>query len=135
MAAPKPLFSLLSAALLFALSGTGQASMRDKPDLFFKPAPGVPESLPADELPPKGRMFLFSFYSVGGGTEEKLNALYPEEVVQQAFERHKKAGFTTIGPQYELSRRALADAEQHNFTVVYDVGLEMNFHGKGASRR
>jgi hypothetical protein len=34
--------------------------------------------IPADQIYPKGRLFPFSFYSTGGGSEEKREELLPE---------------------------------------------------------
>lgn len=91
---------------------------------FFKPGPKVPEDRPAGAIYPRGREFLFSFYSVAGKTGEEL---LPEEKLQAELAHYKEAGFSVLGPQYELKDRSLQDAEKHDMQIVYSVGLKIKF--------
>lgn len=100
------------------------------PDQFFRPGPSAPEDKPADQAYPKGRMFPFSFFSVGGGSKAKVGDLLPEEEVQKEFARYKDTGLPMFGPQYELNERSLKDAEKLGLKVIYTVGIPMNFHAK-----
>ncbi len=95
---------------------------------FFTPGPTVPAQLSDDQLYPQGRLFLFSFYSVGGApTKDRKPELLAEEKLNERFARYKKEGFTIIGPQYELNQRSLDDAQKHGFKVIYSVGLKVKF--------
>ncbi len=119
---------VLAAALLLAPFGIQAA--RPDPEVFFKPGPEMPAGLSAERLFPKGRLFPFSFFSVGGGSEVKINELLPEPEVQKEFAHYKTLGIPLFGPQYELNERSLADAEQHDLKVAYTVGLPMKFHDR-----
>ncbi len=118
----------LAVALLLAPFSVQAA--RPDPEAFFKPGPEVPAGLSAERLYPKGRLFPFSFFSVGGGSEVKINELLPEPEVQKEFAHYKTLGIPLFGPQYELNERSLADAEQHDLKVAYTVGIRMNFHDR-----
>ncbi len=113
--------------------GVGVAADKRSPEHFFRPveSPVDLSTLDADQVFPRGKLFLFSHYSVGGGSPEKSNDLMPEEYVQEDFKKYIAEGYKVFGPQYELNDRALEDAEKHNLKVVYSVGLDMNFHKKG----
>ncbi len=128
------LVGLLVPAFCFAASFTAihsaAASMRSRPDEFFKPGPEIPAALSDEFLYPRGSRFPLSFFSVGGGTEQKVNDLLPEEEVQKEFAHYKTLKIPVFGPQYELNERSLADAEKHDLQVVYTVGLPMNFHDR-----
>lgn len=91
------------------------------PKKFWREAPLAPKDLPADRLYPAGRKFLFTFYSVGGGIDSARPLREAE--VQKIFSDYRKHGFEIIGPQYEMSPRALKDAAVHDFQVVQSVGL------------
>lgn len=124
--------ALLSTSVIASAS-----PLRSDPDAFFKPGPTAPADKAADEVYPLGKLFPFSFFSIGGGTEEKTNNLFPEEIVQAEFEHYKTLDIPLFGPQYELNDRSLEDAEKHGLKVVYTVGLPMNFHdrtGEGGGR-
>lgn len=51
---------MITMAGMLAMVATSVASMRDKPEVFFKPGPEAPVDLPADRLYPQGRLFPFS---------------------------------------------------------------------------
>lgn len=117
--------------LAFAATQTALFAAADvDPDQFFRPGPSAPADKPADQAYPKGTMFPFSFFSVGGGSKVKANDLLPEEEVQKEFARYKATGLPMFGPQYELNERSLKDAEKLGLKVMYTVGIPMNFHAK-----
>jgi len=89
-------------------------------DAFFRPAPPQYGERDSEGVYPQGQRFPFSFFSTGGSVES-------EEARQAVFERVKGAGIPLIGPQYELNRRVLEDAQTHGFRAVYQVGLPMRF--------
>jgi len=124
--------SSLAGLLIPVLCGlhSAAASMRSNPDGFFKPGPEIPASLSDEFLYPRGSAFPFSFFSVGGGTEEKVNDLLPEAEVAKEFEYYKTLHIPLFGPQYELNDRSLADAQKHGLEVVYTVGVPMGFHDR-----
>lgn len=128
MASKRFLTSLALAALVSGSPARG--SMRSRPDAFFKPGPEIPATVSETELYPKGRRLLFSFFSVGGGSETKINDLLPEAEVQEEFRLYKTLEIPTFGPQYELNERTPADAEKHGLDFIYTVGLPMNFHDR-----
>lgn len=88
--------------------------------VFWKPGTVMPDDLSADRLYPQGSRFLFSFYSVGGGHP---GTFLPEEEFLEAYREYTSAGFNIIGPQYSLKERALEDAGEYGFGVVYTVGI------------
>ncbi len=116
-------FCLLTANLFGA---AGEVS----PEGFFEAEGDFGASLPADAIYPEGRELMFTFFSVGGGTEEESMKKYPEETYQALLKEYKDAGFTVLGPSYELDDRLLGDAEEHDMKVIYTVGIPMNFHSK-----
>lgn len=117
----------LFAALLLATPPFLHAQSRVEPDTFFKPAPTAPDTLEENVLYPAGKMFPFSFFSLGGGPKDTAR---PEEEIQALFTRYKEAGFQMFGPQYELNERMLKDAEQHQLKAVYTIKYDVDFHGK-----
>ena len=119
--------SLLLGSLL-AVAGPLHGMPGADPDVFFKPGPTAPENLAPDQVYPVGRLFPFSFFSIGGGTETKLNDIYSDEVIQKDFEHYKTLGIPIFGPQYELNSRALKDAQAYDLKVAYAVGLPLDFH-------
>jgi len=78
------------------------------------------ESLPADQIYPKGRIFPFSFFSAAlegfshGG----------ESGYQAALKAYKADGFTMIGPQYALNHRAPRDAASIGLKAIYAIGSD-----------
>tara|TARA_R100000027_G_scaffold53229_3_gene42081 strand:+ start:7472 stop:8812 length:1341 start_codon:yes stop_codon:yes gene_type:complete len=101
-----------------------------KAEGFFEADSDFGASLPADKIYPMGSEFLFTFFSIGGGTPDDMEAFFPEEEYQAYLKEFKDAGFTVIGPGYELDPRLLQDAEDHDMKLLYSVGLQMNFHSK-----
>lgn len=55
---------LIVTAGMLAMAATSWASMRDQPEVFFKPGPEAPSELAADRLYPQGRLFPFSLLPV-----------------------------------------------------------------------
>ncbi len=126
--ASSPLLKVLSLGM--AALFVGAPASRSDEAAFFKTQPKAPEHLAADRIYPQGRQFLFTFYSVGGGTRktgEEETALLPEEKIDAAMARYKKAGFSIFGPQYELVGQSLKDAQKHEMQLVYSVGLKVKF--------
>ncbi len=89
---------------------------------FFRTAPNeLEQKLPADKVFPQGRLFPFSFYSTGGGTEAKRGDLLP--AAQRAADEKQiiEAGVTMIGPQYELNDSSLDVAKKYNVKMVFSI--------------
>ena len=88
--------------------------------------------LPADRVYPRGRLFPFSFYSTGGGSERKRGELLPDQEYERDVKEIVNAGVSLIGPQYELQKRLIADAGKYHLQCFYTVyGL---YDGKPISR-
>lgn len=119
-------------ALLAALSGAQlfAAASDVSKEGFFAAQSNFGADLPSDKIYPDGREFLYTFFSVGGGTEQESMRFYPEEVYQQYLKEFKDAGFTVLGPSYELDGRLLQDAKDHDMKLLYTVGIDMKFHSK-----
>ncbi len=118
---PLSRFLPLLAAVTLGATTLLHAQLGPAPDVFFKPAPTAPETLSAEKAYPGGTMFPFSFFSLGGGVGTDGHAALSEVEVQEQFERYKKAGLKVFGPQYEMSGRALQDAEKHGLKLVYSL--------------
>ena len=90
---------------------------------FFRQGIG-PETvkLPADQIYPRGRIFPFSFYSIGGGSSAKRGELLPA-AEREADQREILAdgNVTLIGPQYELNDASLDVAAKYRVKMVYSV--------------
>jgi hypothetical protein len=85
---------------------------------FFAPPAPPPETLPTDQVFPRGRIFPFIGFS-GKAQWQKDN------------------GYTVFGPVYgdEANQmKALAEAKAAGLPFIYRVGLEMNFLGKGGGQ-
>ncbi len=89
----------LAMAGMFAMSTPSPASLRDKPDVFFKPGPDAPKHLPAGRLYPQGKRFPFSLTSPPEGWDAGQKAEYqrlgvvhfnPAKIVQPDQERSKE---------------------------------------------
>jgi hypothetical protein len=107
---------------------TIHGSIDASPEVFFKPAPLMPAEEVNDQLYPKGNLFPFSFYSVGGGPRDPSvkggATLLPEEEMQAIFRDLTESGFQIVGPQYSLASRVFDDAKAHQLKIIYSVGLE-----------
>lgn len=113
------LYSFLTAAV------SCQAINNDVKTFFAVPEnPG--QKLPADKIYPQGRLFPFSFYSTGGGSEKKRKILLPEKLRISDQKKIIDAGVTMIGPQYELNDRILEDAKKYNVKAVYTLQLKLD---------
>ena len=95
-------------------------------DKFFKTNPDPSIKLPADQLYPRGQLFPFSFYSVGGGTEQKRGDLLPQAQKDADMKQIIEAGVTMIGPQYELNDQVVADAKKYKVKAIYTVAPEID---------
>ncbi len=97
----------LGLAALLATAAHGAPTVRD----FFRPAPNRAADLPEDQLFPRGRQFLFSFFSVYYGRD-------PISHVEEAV----AAGCTAIGPDYGNYDAVLAAAEQVGVKYFFPIG-------------
>lgn len=88
---------------------------------FFSTGADPAAALPADRIYPSGQLFPFSFYSTGGGSEQKRGELLPEAEIQSGQREIIDAGATMIGPQYELNDRIIADAARCHVKAVYTI--------------
>lgn len=106
---------------LALMAVTVSADNREKMKEFFAPVPDKAKQYPADELYPRGRIFPFSFFSIGGGTTEKRGDLLPAADVLKAQDAAQAAGVTMIGPQYELQDRILKDAARMKVKAAFTI--------------
>jgi hypothetical protein len=88
---------------------------------FFGSEPDPAKKMAADRLYPNGRLFPFSFYSVGGGSVEKRENLLPEAERLRDQQEIIAAGVTMIGPQYELNDQVIKDAEKYKVKAFYTI--------------
>jgi hypothetical protein len=100
---------MLSLGLIALLATTVQAAptLRD----FFRSPPDRAAELPDDELYPRGRQFLFTYFSTYHGRDANAE-------VEQAV----ADGCTMIGPDYGNYDAALATAEQYGVKYFMPVG-------------
>ncbi len=109
-----PLFMLLSCCMIVCHA--------DKiSDFFQSKSNEAYQKLPADQVYPQGRLFPFSFYSTGGGSEEKRGNLLPDAVREADQKQIIEGGVTMIGPQYELNDPSLDVAKKYNVKLVYSI--------------
>ena len=59
-------------------------------EAFFRPAPDLAQKYDPERIYPRGRIFPFSFYSVGGGSKDKRSELLPDERVQAVLKQVKQ---------------------------------------------
>ena len=106
--------------MLLLLCGMTCAALNTDIKKFFA-GEDSSRGLPADRIYPHGKLFPFSFYSVGGGTVEKRENLLPE--AQRIADQQEiiAAGITMLGPQYELNDRIIADAKKFKVKAFYTV--------------
>ncbi|MBI5818712.1 MAG: hypothetical protein HZA88_06975 [Verrucomicrobia bacterium] len=96
------------AALAAMLIAAGSQAATNPGD-FFRPAPDLGASLPADRIYPQGRIFPFSGFS-GKPEREKAN------------------GFTMHGPVYGSNKLGALEAnEKAGLPFPYTIGLDMKF--------
>ena len=95
-------------------------------DNFFKTGPDASKNLPPDEIYPRGQLFPFTFYSTGGGSEQKRGELLPEAERLADQQEIIDAGVTMIGPQYELNDRIVEDAKKYKVKAVYTIIPEID---------
>ncbi len=109
-----PLFILLSCCMLVCHA--------DKVSDFFQSKPNdAYQKLPADRIYPQGRLFPFSFYSTGGGSEEKRGNLLPDVIREADQKQIIEGGVTMIGPQYELNDSSLEVARKYRVKMIYSI--------------
>lgn len=110
----------LCAILVFA--GATMSAIDTDADKFFNHNVGVQTvKLPQDKIYPRGRLFPFSFYSVGGGSETRRGDLLPEAERERDQQRIIKGGVTMIGPQYELNESSLETARRNGIKMIYTI--------------
>ena len=90
------------------------------PGEFFRAAPDLAGKRAADEVYPPGRLFPFTYFSTGGGTETP-GVCPTDEEIKQTLAQVKEEGATMVGPQYELSDRILDDAKEHGMKAMYTI--------------
>jgi hypothetical protein len=93
---------------------------------FFAAPEDSGKKLPANKIYPQGKLFPFSFYSTGGGSEKKRKLLLPEKLRLADQKKIIDGGVTMIGPQYELNNQVLQDAKKYNVKVVYSLQLKVD---------
>ena len=114
----------MGAMMLLSLAGCWAATDPSgvKSEVFWQAGPVKPADRPGHLLYPAGSLFLFSFYSVGGGPNDQEQPL-AEEKIQELFRDYAKSGFQIVGPQYGLNSRVLQDGRAHGLRSVYSVGF------------
>jgi hypothetical protein len=110
---------LITVLLLVSTGIVGAFSTDTKK--FFGTGPDPACKLPADRIYPRGRLFPFSFYSVGGGSETKRGNLLPDKKRLADQREIVAAGITMLGPQYELNDRIVADAKKFKIKAFYTI--------------
>ena len=110
----------LTLALFFCV-GLSCFALNTDTGKFFKTGPAPAKGLSADQVYPRGQLFPFTFYSVGGGSEQKRGELLPEEERIADQKQIIDAGVTMIGPQYELNDQVVADAKKYKVKAVYHI--------------
>lgn len=107
--------------------GIPGSSPNAKVNAFFDMGPTAAEiKLPADQVFPRGRVFPFAYYSIGGGSEAKRGELLPEAEKRADQKEIMEAGTTLIGPQYELNGEAVALAREYRRQTVYTIIPEVD---------
>lgn len=107
---------------ILAVAGLAVQAIDTNADKFFNHNVGSRSvKLPQNEIYPKGRLFPFSFYSVGGGSETKRGDLLPEAQRLADQQQIIKGGVTMIGPQYELNHSSLETARQNGIKMIYTI--------------
>ena len=122
----KILCFLLTAALLES------GALDTDTEKFFSGPRASEIKLPDSQVYPRGRLFPFSFYSVGGGAESKRGELLPDAVRLADQEKILKSGATLVGPQYELNETSRKEAAKYGFRLIYSICPEIN--GKAVTR-
>jgi hypothetical protein len=84
------------------------------------------KGLPPNKIYPRGRLFPFSFYSTGGGSEKKRKLLLPEELRIADQKEIIASGVTMIGPQYELNDSIMEDAGKYKVKAFYTVEVKID---------
>ncbi len=107
--------------LLLAAAGAVSAQNTDTAKFFGRGPTDADIKLPADKVYPTGRLFPFSFYSTGGGSENKRGELLPPEQKEKDMKEIVDAGASLIGPQYELNDQVVADAKKYHVGAIMTV--------------
>ncbi|MDO9542917.1 MAG: hypothetical protein Q7J98_11440 [Kiritimatiellia bacterium] len=111
---------------LFFVTGLACFALNTDTDKFFKTGPNPAKGLPADQVYPRGQLFPFTFYSVGGGSEKKRGELLPVEERIADQKQIINAGVTMIGPQYELNDQVVSDAKKYKVKAVYSIEAQID---------
>lgn len=99
----------------------------DKIEKFFRSNPNEEyRKLAKDQIYPQGCLFPFSFYSTGGGSEEKRGNLLPDSVREADQKQIIESGVTMIGPQYELNESSLEVAARYKIKTIYSIKFEID---------
>ena len=113
--------------LLLVLACAALVAQTPDAKKFFGAGPVAADiKLPADLVYPQGRLFPFSFYSTGGGSENKREELLPPDVRLKDQLEIIKAGVTMIGPQYELNDMSFEVAQKNNVKLIYTVRVAID---------
>ena len=112
--------SQLMVVLLLVLAMSCGAFSTDT-EKFFSSGKDSSVNLSADRIYPAGKLFPFSFYSVGGGSVEKRGNLLPKSQKEKDQREIISAGVTMIGPQYELNDQVIEDARKFKVKAFYTV--------------
>ncbi len=113
-------------ALLLAASMLHAAALDTDTERFFSGPRSADIKLPADQIYPKGRLFPFSFYSTGGGSDARRGELLPEAERLAEQDRILKHGATLVGPQYELNDISRKEASKYGFKLIYSICPELD---------
>ena len=113
--------SQLMVMILLLMSAIGCGAFSTDTEKFFSSGTDSAAGLPADRIYPAGRLFPFSFYSVGGGSMEKRGNLLPKSQKEKDQREIISAGVTMIGPQYELNDQVIGDARKFKVKAFYTV--------------
>ncbi|MBR4663206.1 MAG: hypothetical protein IKO93_04970 [Lentisphaeria bacterium] len=108
-------------ALLLLAAGAVLAQDTNTEKFFGGGPTDADIKLPADKVYPMGRLFPFSFYSTGGGSENKRGELLPPEQKEKDMKAIFGAGASLIGPQYELNDQVIADAKKYHVGAIMSV--------------
>ncbi len=107
---------------ILAVAGLAALAIDTDAEKFFNHDVGSNSvKLPQNEIYPRGRLFPFSFYSVGGGSEAKRGDLLPEAQRTADQQEIIRGGVTMIGPQYELNDSSLETARKNGVKMIYTI--------------
>lgn len=104
--------TIMTVAGMLAAGATSLASLRDKPDVFFKPGPEAPKDAAADQLYPQGKLFPFSLPSPAEG------------MAAEQLAECQRLGIIVLPPQApKASQGSLSHTKAEGPKISYAVGL------------